>query len=869
MIGLVLVAHSAKLAEGVVELAAQMAGEKLRIGVAAGLDQPGNPLGTDATAVARAIDEVWSEDGVLVLMDLGSAVLSAELALDLLPEERRAGVLLTEAPLVEGAVAAAVAAALGEPLEKVAEEARDGLAPKAAHLAAGGEAAPGTTPIGRPAATDLLTVRFTVRNRLGLHARPAAALVRTAAGYDADVAVADLTNGRGPASARSLNAVATLGVLEGHEVEARASGPQAAEALAAIGRLAAEGFGEPVHAATALSGDAAVTARGSLATATATTGTIPSPASGAVTPAAEPAALATEPVSPPPAGSALCGLPVSPGIVTGVARRLHTAPLRVPDGPARDRAADWNALERALAATAADIRRTQTSVAGRAGGYEAGIFAAHVLFLEDEALLQPARDGVLRHGVNAARAWADAVSVATATWERLDDPYQRARAADLRSVGDQVLRHLLGRPAETFLSDEGIVIATDLTPAQTAALDRSLVHGIACAGGGPTSHSAILARSLQIPAVVALGSALLAVPEGTPLALDGDAGTLVVDPPAAALRAATKRRARLAREQTEARERASEPAVTRDGVLVQVGANLAAPAEVPQALAAGADGVGLLRTEFLFLETDHLPSELEQERAYRVATDGLGGRPLTIRTLDAGADKQLPYLPLAEEQNPFLGLRGIRLGLRHPQLLVGQLRAVLRVAAEHPVRVMFPMVTTVDEVRRARELLDQARESLYVDGIPAPERVEVGIMVEVPAAALMTTAFAPHVDFFSVGTNDLAQYVLAAERGNADVAALADALHPAVLRLIDGTTRAAAEAGRPVAVCGELAGDPSAVALLLGLGVTELSMAPARIPAAKQAVRATAMSEARQLAAEALAAESATDVRRLCSGAAR
>jgi phosphoenolpyruvate-protein kinase (PTS system EI component) len=302
---------------------------------------------------------------------------------------------------------------------------------------------------------------------------------------------------------------------------------------------------------------------------------------------------------------------------------------------------------------------------------------------------------------------------------------------------------------------------------------------------------------------------------------------------------------------------------------VHVGANIATPAEVPEALAAGADGVGLLRTEFLFLETDHLPSESEQERVYRVAAESLAGRPLTIRTLDAGADKQLPYLPLAEEQNPFLGLRGIRLGLRHPQLLLGQLRATMRVACEHPVRIMFPMVTTVDEVRRARELLDQARESLCADGFPAPERVAVGIMVEVPAAALMAEAFAPHVDFFSVGTNDLAQYVLAAERGNADVAALADALHPAVLRLIHGATRAAAEAGRPVAVCGELAGDPTAVALLLGLGVTELSMAPARIPAAKQAVRAAVMSEGRQLAAEALAAESAADVRRLCSGAAR
>ena len=400
-----------------------MAGEELRIGVAAGLDQPGNPLGTDATAVARAIDEVWSEDGVLVLMDLGSAVLSAELALDLLPEERRARVLLTEAPLVEGAVAAAVAAALGEPLEKVADEARGGLAPKAAHLAAAQRSCPRRTPpIGRSAASRVLTVRFTVRNRLGLHARPAAALVRTAAGYDADVTVVDLTNGRGPASARSLNAVATLGVLAG----SRGRG----EGLRAAGRGGARrdrpsrrgGVRRACahrhrtlercrrdHEGPAGDGDGHDDRH-------------PVACARAVAPAAGPAAPRPSPPLPRRPDRSFSGLPVSPGIVTGVARRLQTAPLRVPDGPAQDREADWAALERALAATAADIRRTRASVAGRAGGYEAGIFDAHLLFLEDEALLKPARDGVLRDGVNAARAWADAVSVAAATWESARRP---------------------------------------------------------------------------------------------------------------------------------------------------------------------------------------------------------------------------------------------------------------------------------------------------------------------------------------------------------------------------------------------------------------------------------------------------------------
>ena len=485
----------------------------------------------------------------------------------------------------------------------------------------------------------------------------------------------------------------------------------------------------------------------------------------------------------------------------------------------------------------------------------------------------------MRGGKNAARAWADAVAAAAAVWEALDDPYLRARAADLRSVGDQVLRHLLvlsadvGSRGANFDAGAagiepgaaGIIVAPDLTPAEAAGLDPAQVLGVACAFGGPTSHGAILARSLGIPAVVGAGRALLGVAEGTMLALDGEAGTVTIDPPAAAVQALEARRAGRAREEAEAQTRAHLPAVTRDGALVHVAANVAGPEDVRAAVAAGADGVGLLRTELLFLEADHLPSEDEQERAYRAVAEGLGGRPLTLRTLDVGADKQLPYLPLERERNPNLGLRGIRLGLRHPELLSAQLRAVLRVAADHPVRVMFPMVATVDEVRRARELLDEARASLIAAGVAVPERIEVGIMVEVPAAALMVEAFVPHVDFFSLGTNDLAQYVLVADRGNAAVAALADALHPAVLRLIDRVARAAAEGERGVAVCGEMAGDPLAIPVLLGLGIAELSMAAARIPPAKQAVRATDLAAARRLAAEALAAESAGEVRRLAS----
>ncbi len=863
MIGLVLVSHSARLAEGAAELAAQMAGPDVRIAATGGLDQPDGPLGTDAALVAAAIERAWSPDGVLVLMDVGSAVLSAELALELLPPGRREHVRLTAAPLVEGAVAAAVAAALGGTLDTVAGEARDGLAAKAAHLAAepAGVAAPPATSVAASQEAGEATLRLRIDNPLGLHARPAALFVRTAASFEATVTVEDVTVARGPVSAGSLNAVATLGVARGHEIVVRARGAQAHEALAALARLAAAGFGEPPEGrGLGAAGPAA-----------------PSPAR----PAAATRLPAERSAAAPGPGAVLRGLPASPGIAIGPARRQQAAvAVEAPRGQGADPEAEWAALQRALTDTAADLTVARDAVAGQAGGYEAAIFDAHLLFLDDEALLGPARAAIFDSGDNAAAAWAASAAQAAAAWQALDDPYLRARAADLREIADQVTRHLLGLPAAGPAAAGGIVVTCDLTPAAAAALDGARVRGVACAGGGPTSHGAILARALGLPAVVGCGAALLEVAEGTALLLDGEAGTVTVAPPPALLEAAEASRARTAAAEAAARADAARPALTRDGRVVPVTANLTGPDEVEAAVAAGADGVGLLRTEFLFLASGRPPGEEEQERVYRALAERLAGRPLVVRTLDAGADKPLAFLPTVHEDNPFLGVRGIRLGLRHPELLAGQLRAVLRVAADHPVRLLLPMVTSVDEVRRVRALLDEARRSLaaaarrgaterpgdsaeQAGASASPVALAIGIMVEVPAAALMAEAFAPHVDFFSLGTNDLTQYVLAAERGNPGVADLGDALHPAVLRLIDRVARAAAAAGRPLAVCGEVAGDPAAIPVLLGLGVSELSMAPGRIARAKLTVRGVELAAARRLAARALAAESAAEVRLL------
>jgi phosphocarrier protein FPr len=484
-------------------------------------------------------------------------------------------------------------------------------------------------------------------------------------------------------------------------------------------------------------------------------------------------------------------------------------------------------------------------IARQAGDAEAAIFDAHLLLLDDAALLGPAKDAI-DGGRSAAAAWADAARAAADGYRALDDPYLQERAADVEDVGARVLRHLTGAPAPAAMADAGVLVVADLTPGDAAGLDRDLVRGLAVARGGATSHAAILARALGIPAVVGLGDAVLAVPDGALLVVDGAAGTVEVDPPPETVAERERERAAAQERVARARERAREPARMRDGETLEVAANLGSAAEAAAAAALGADGVGLLRTEFLFLDRDDAPSEEEQRAVYAEIAAALAGRPVVVRTLDAGADKPLPFLRQPPEDNPFLGVRGIRLGLANEELLRTQLRAILAVAMEHPVKVMFPMVATLDEYRAARALLESERAALG-----APE-IEVGVMVEVPAVALQADRFAAEVDFFSVGTNDLTQYTMAAERGNERLAGLLDGLRPPVLELIAATARAAAAHGRWTGVCGELAGDPEAAVVLAGLGVRELSMAASRIAEVKDALRAVTLAEAQDAAVRAL-----------------
>jgi multiphosphoryl transfer protein len=833
VVGIVVVSHSDALAEGVVKLAREMGGEELSLEPAGGMEEPG-VLGTDPQRVRAAIERAMSADGVLVLMDLGSALMSAEFAIELLGESS-GRVLLSEAPLVEGAVAAAVAARGGSTLEQVAAEARGALAMKASQLGAsdegaesGGAAQADADPVHVDAQASL-----EVRNEVGLHARPAARFVEIARRFDAEVRVAKAPGGE-PVRATSLTNVVALGARFGDTLLVSAAGPQAGEAIEALQELANEGFGDGIAARAAA----------------------PSSAGPAAAPdhAESPGAGLTAPAR----GQVLTGVPASRGIAVGAASHLRSAPEPPPARAAQAPEAERERLQDGIAAARETIARDREAVVGRAGQAEAEIFDAHLALLDDEAMLEPAHEKI-GSGATAERAWHDAAERVAARYRALDQPLLRERAVDVLDVGRRVVRALTGQQ-DDGPGLAGIVIAGELTPADAATLDPALVLGIATAHGTATAHAAILSRALGLPAVVGLGEIVLGIEDGTPVLLDGEAGTVQVEPPHDTVREAKRRRKRAEDRHAAARACAHQSGATRDGARVEVFANLGSPDEAARAVELGAEGVGLLRTEFLFLDRAELPGEEEQAETLRAIARALDGRPLIVRTLDAGADKPLPALPMPPEANPFLGVRGIRLSLLRRDLLRTQFRAILRVAAEHPVKVMLPMVATVEEIHAARAVLDQAREQT---GVEAP--LELGIMVEVPAAALTAAKLAEHADFFSLGTNDLTQYTMAAERGDERLAALLTGPQPAVLRLVGATVQAAATRRRQVGVCGELAGDPAAALLLVGLGVTELSMTPALVPEVKAALREVDFATTREAAEAALEADDAAAARALAA----
>lgn len=508
-------------------------------------------------------------------------------------------------------------------------------------------------------------------------------------------------------------------------------------------------------------------------------------------------------------------------------------------------------LEVAVREVKAGLTAKATSLEANGAASEAGILEAQALMLDDPALLDSA-SALIRQGKPADLAVKEAMAPFAEMLRASEDAVFQARAADLEDVVAQVQRTLHGISDVPPPPDQpSIVIARDLAPSQTAGLDRALVVGFATEQGTATAHTAILARALGLPAVVGISGLLQAIADGQPLLLDGDRGTVMVEPPAEAVKQVSGPLLAAADDQ---------PAITSDGHRVEVGCNAANVDDARRAALAGADGIGLLRSEFLFMGRARLPSEDEQVAILEQVMSAIQDRAVILRTLDVGADKPLPALPQPAEMNPALGVRGLRLQLlRHPDLLLDQLRSALRVAAKHPLRLMFPMVATIDEVRQAKALLADAARDLNLD----PSRMKVGIMIEVPSAAVTADQLAAEVDFFSLGTNDLTQYLFAADRTNPELGSLADSLHPALLRLIDQVVTAAHLKHRWVGVCGEMASDLWAVPLLVGLGVDELSVHPPQVGRVKALIRQLDTSGCREIGKQALSMDGAAAVRGL------
>ena len=830
MIGIVIVSHSAKLAEGVVELARNMGGADISIQAAGGLNTEAAILGTDPMMILNAIEKVYSDEGVLVLMDLGSALLSSEMALEMLSDEKRGKIFLCEAPLVEGAIAAAVQARIGSSMQQVIAEARSALTPKAMHLKI---LIPETIqPKVIESTENRIEIQLTVKNSLGLHARPAARFVQIAGKFPQEtIFITNLSTQSDPINAKSINSVITLGVRHGHQIQVTASGPNASAALDAIKALAEDNFGDQESAS--------------------------SPTS--IQPGLDPGSKSDS--------SSLIGVPASAGIALGPAFLYRPTLPDIPQHHIEDPEPEWQRLLQSIAKTRIQIEADRGLAAKRTNPETAAIFEAHLMFLEDEALLLPAREKILSEKQNAALAWQSAVEKVSAGFHHLEDAYLQARGKDVEDVGRQVLLHLLGiNPANFSMDKPGILIAVDLTPAETSQFDPARVLGICTALGGPTSHSAILARGLGIPAVVGLGDSILELKDGLSLILDGESGQVFIDPKPEIVDQYSIKADVIQKTKEKARLERTAPAITQDGRHIEIAANIGSVAEAKLAVESGAESVGLFRTEFLFLDRTLAPDETEQYEVYRATAKALEGRTLIIRTMDIGGDKSVPYLNLEQEANPFLGWRAIRISLSQPELFKNQLRAILRVAAEFPLKIMFPMIATLDELRRAKSLLAEAQQELVTRNESHAAKIETGIMVEIPSVAQMAELFAREVDFFSIGTNDLTQYTFAVDRTNPKVAPLADACHPAVLRQIRHVIETAHLNGIWTGICGELAGDPDAIPILLGLGLDELSMSHPSIPMAKEIVRSWSTPQAQSLAEQALNLDSAEAVRILVKG---
>jgi len=773
MVGLVLVSHSRRLAEANVDLIKRTVAPDIPMVAAGGIGEDRSELGTDALDIQEAILKVRSPDGVLVLMDMGSAILSAETAKELVSMEMDDPLVLCSAPLVEGSIAAAVQIQIGSGLTEVTNAAQQGLAPKQDQLA---DAAP---PPPLPVIAEVVPgsgkdLEVTIRNEHGLHLRPAANLIKTLAPFKATVQIENQSTKRGPIAAKSLVDLARLQVRQGDQVRFTVTGPDQEAAWSAINDLVQTNFGE--------SG----------------TG---------------------------PADSAAGPFPVSAGIAIGRPVFLDQIEPTIPSYPVPDEGAvtdELRKLQGALHRAEREFARRYERLRPSLDPETLAILDAQRLILTDQTIANEVETRIRERHENAAQAWQAVLTGLAAEQAAVEDEYLRARAADFREIRSLTLNELLENAGKITLPTDGanaILVCDELTPSLADTISSTAIEGVLQLHGGPTSHGAILARALRLPA------------------FDGEKGTLWIDPsPEERTTIETARKAGRAAFET-ALSHSQEPANTKDGLLVGIAANAGSREDIELAVRYGADSIGLFRSEFLFQKFEHQPSENEQLSAYHDALASIGSRVVTLRLLDIGGDKPLSFLTAAHEVNPFLGVRGIRLLFQNPEFFRSHLRAVLRLSADYQIRILVPMVTERSELVQLKKLCRELHEELVKEKLPHQWPAPIGAMIETPAAAILADQLAAECDFLSFGTNDLTQYVLCAERGNPALNMYSDALHPAVLRICQPAIDASRARKISVSVCGEIASDQEAVPVLLGLGLRELSVTAASVPNIKALVR--------------------------------
>ncbi|PKR77695.1 phosphoenolpyruvate--protein phosphotransferase [Halalkalibacillus sediminis] len=551
----------------------------------------------------------------------------------------------------------------------------------------------------------------------------------------------------------------------------------------------------------------------------------------------------------------LNGIAASNGVAIGKAFVVQNPNIEIPEHKVEDHAQELERFNQAIERATLDLEKIQAHVEKEMGEEHAKIFGAHILVLKDPELLNTVKGKIESDSTNAEKSMQDTADQFVTIFESMDNEYMKERAADIRDVSKRVLSYLLDLPlaSTSDITEEVILVAHDLLPSDTAQLNPAFVKGIVTDIGGRTSHSAIMSRSMGIPAVVGAGDATEQIEAGTPLILDGAEGEVLLNPSEEQTSFYEKKVEEQREREEELQQLVDDVSTTKDGHEVELAANIGSPKDIDVALANGAEGIGLFRTEFLYMDRDRLPTEDEQFQAYSEVLEKMAGRPVVIRTLDIGGDKDLPYLDLPEELNPFLGFRAIRLCLERTDLFRTQLRALLRASAYGNLKIMFPMVATLEEFREAKALLEEERQNLLGEGHEVSGSIEVGIMVEIPSTAMIADQFAKEVDFFSIGTNDLIQYTMAADRMNENVSYLYQPYHPAVLRLIERVILAAKAEGKWTGMCGEMAGDTVAIPVLLGLGLNEFSMSASSILEARAQLKELSYKETKTASPKILA----------------